>query len=309
MKTTFTVENEFNFLSDHVPGSVFDNDFERLPLPPDYEILLFGENQPEISIDRISDFDDFLNNNIRLYDNFDEREIKNDKLNISSNHFNKIIAQLIETYGREAFGLYLPFHYYYLSGKWGIYLFKDIIEERALFLYENQDEFFENKEMTLKEIKYFYYNAVFRHECFHYQTEIFSTRAEIFTGKPLYDTYNDHVVTQVRNTYRWLEEALAESSVLKSKHIKYRLKVKPNLLNRIYKYDLQFMPPGYRDYECKFCGGPKRGLQLLSSQILNTNESPSSLVPNRHTIANMYNHDYREIPTYLVSFKDIKRIF
>ena len=37
-----------------------------------YEILLFGENQPEISIDRISDFDDFLNDNIRLYDNLDQ---------------------------------------------------------------------------------------------------------------------------------------------------------------------------------------------------------------------------------------------
>ena len=108
--------------------------------------------------------------------------------------------------------------------------------------------------MTLKEIKYFYYNAVFRHECFHYQTEIFSTRAEIFTGKPLYDTYNDHVVTQVRNTYRWLEEALAESSVLKSKHIKYRLKVKPNLLNSIYKYDLQFMPPDTGIMNVNFVG-------------------------------------------------------
>ena len=33
MKTTFTVENEFNFLSDHVPGSVYsDNDLKRLPL-------------------------------------------------------------------------------------------------------------------------------------------------------------------------------------------------------------------------------------------------------------------------------------
>ena len=41
MKTTFTVDNEFNFLRDHVPESVFDHDFERLPLPPNYEILLF----------------------------------------------------------------------------------------------------------------------------------------------------------------------------------------------------------------------------------------------------------------------------
>lgn len=32
MKTTFTVENDFNFLSDHVPESVFDNDFERLQI-------------------------------------------------------------------------------------------------------------------------------------------------------------------------------------------------------------------------------------------------------------------------------------
>ena len=160
---------------------------------------------------------------------------------------------MLEDYGRDLFGLYLPFHYYFKSGKWGIYLFTDLIEERAIELYFQQSRMSRQfQRLTVQEMKLFYYYAVFRHEFFHYQTEAFATTAEILSHKGLYINYNEKVKELVRHTEHWLEEALAESAVLKSTLVIKRAKISKMSMKTIYEYDLQFMPPGYKDYQCRF---------------------------------------------------------
>jgi len=217
--------------------------------------------------------------------------------------------RMMDDYGRDVFGLYLPFHYYFKSGKWGIYLFIDLIEERAKELYYQQHIIARQfQRLTLEEMKLFYYYCVFRHEFFHYQTEVFATNAEILSDKALYINYNNQVKELVRYTEHWLEEALAESSVLKSTLVINKAKISKLAMKAIYQYDLQFMPPGYRDYHCALYGGPDNAHKYLASQIIQTDVRPNYLVPKNNTIKKQFRHDYSKAPIYLVKFNQKFRI-
>jgi hypothetical protein len=302
MKSSKTFSDEYDYLKSNISTAIEDRDFKNLPLPPSFLENLFGDNIVESEIAQI-DIDEFFNSF-----EVEKRDLDSDELFIKDRPRNRF-RRMMEEYGRDFFGLYLPFHYYLKSGKWGIYLFVELIEQRAEELYFEQDKLPGSfHRLHLREMKMLYYYAVYRHEFFHYQTEVFATNAEVLSEKPLYINYNRYVKEYVRNTEHWLEEALAEASVLKSTLVLRRSKLNKEALNAIYKYDLQFMPPGYRDYECKYYGGDDNAHKHLASQIIQTRVHPTSLVPKNNTIKKEFDHDYKKVPVYLVRFNKKFRI-
>jgi hypothetical protein len=303
MKSLFTFSEEFNFFQVNLPSAIEDHDFNKIPIPDEMALELFGDLDFDSEIQFVEDFSDFLNE-FKDYDNYISYEVP-----IFSDTRKSKFQKLIDDYGKDAFGMYLPFHYYFSSGKWGIYLFVDIINDRAQELYNEQHNFFKQTDfLTLNEIKKLYYYAVYRHEFFHYQTEVYTTRAEILGHKPLYINYNRYVKKFVKNSENWLEEALAESSVLSSRLVTKITKISSKSLKALYEYDLKFMPPGYRDYKCKKYGGPLGAHVHLASQILQTKVDPLYFVPQNHIIKKDFFHDFKEVPVYLVRFNKKIRI-
>jgi hypothetical protein len=302
MKSKKTFQEEYDYLKSNIPTAIEDHDFKNLPLPPSMVEDLFGEAMVESEITQI-DIDEFFNSFEFGIDYYSEEEL------FAKDPPRSRFKRMMEEYGRDCYGLYLPFHYYFKSGKWGIYLFVDLIEQRA------EELFFEQRKLdstfnrlSCQEIKMLYYYAVFRHEFFHYQTEVFATNAEVLSEKPLYINYNRYVKEYVRNSRHWLEEALAEASVLKSTLVLKRAKINKAALKAIYEFDLQFMPPGYRDYECRFYGGPDEAHRHLASQIIQTRVQPNFLVPKNNIIKKEFDHDYKKVPVYLVRFNRRIRI-
>ena len=309
LKSKKTFQEEYDFLKSYIPNAIEDHDFEKLPLPPGFIEDLFGDSLVEYDITQI-DIEEFFNS-IELPNINTENILPiNSEIDLFSNDRPRNrFKRMMEDYGRDVFGMYLPFHYYFKSGKWGIYLFVDLIEERAKELYYQQNIMARQfQRLTLQEMKLFYYYAVFRHEFFHYQTEVFATNAEILSDKALYINYNEQVKELVRYTEHWLEEALAESSVLKSTLVIKRAKISKLAMKAIYEYDLQFMPPGYRDYHCRDYGGPDNAHKYLASQIIQTDVRPNNLVPKNNTIKKEFRHDYSKVPIYLVKFNKKIRI-
>ena len=309
LKSKKTFQEEYDFLKSYIPNAIEDHDFEKLPLPPVFIEDLFGDSLVEYDITQI-DIEEFFNS-IELPNINTENILPiNSEIDLFSNDRPRNrFKRMMEDYGRDVFGMYLPFHYYFKSGKWGIYLFVDLIEERAKELYYQQNIMARQfQRLTLQEMKLFYYYAVFRHEFFHYQTEVFATNAEILSDKALYINYNEQVKELVRYTEHWLEEALAESSVLKSTLVIKRAKISKLAMKAIYEYDLQFMPPGYRDYHCRDYGGPDNAHKYLASQIIQTVVRPNYLVPKNNTIKKEFRHDYSKVPIYLVKFNKKIRI-
>jgi hypothetical protein len=305
MKSKKTFSEEYQFLNSNIPTAIEDRDFSKLPLPPSLVEDLFGENVIETEVTQI-DIDEFFNSLSVENDEYNSNDYRVNKL---VNRSNSKFKRMMEEYGRDFFGLYFPFHYYFKAGKWGIYLFVDLIEERAEELYYQQHWLLGSlKHLTLQEIKLLYYYAVYRHEFFHYQTEVFATNAEVLSEKPLYINYNNYVKEYVRHTEDWLEEALAEASVLKSTLVIKKAKIDRAVLKAIYQYDLQFMPPGYRDYACNKYGGPEKAHQYLASQIVQTRVNPNFIVPGNNTIKKEFAHDYKKVPVYLVRFNRRIRI-
>lgn len=301
LKSKKTFQEEYDYLKSNIPTAIEDHDFKNLPLPPSMVEDLFGDSIVESEITQI-DIDDFFNSFEFGRDYSENESLTNDR---PRSRFKR----MMEEYGRDCFGMYLPFHYYFKSGKWGIYLFVDLIEQRAEELYYEQrklDSTFQR--LSRQEMKMLYYYAVYRHEFFHYQTEVFATNAEVLSEKPLYINYNRYVKEYVRNSKHWLEEALAESSVLKSTLVLKRAKLNKIAIKTIYEFDLQFMPPGYRDYDCKHYGGPDEAHRHLASQIIQTRVHPNFLVPKNNTIKKEFDHDYKKVPVYLVRFNKRFRI-
>jgi hypothetical protein len=301
LKSNKTFQEEYDFLKSNIPNATKDLNFDTLPLPPSFVDDLFGDALVEYDITQI-DIEEFFNS-IELPKDYSENIL------LDNNRQNNRFKRMLEDYGRDLFGLYLPFHYYFKSGKWGIYLFTDLIEERAIELYFQQSRMSRQfQRLTVQEMKLFYYYAVFRHEFFHHQTEAFATNAEILSNKCLYINYNEKVKELVRHTEHWLEEALAESAVLKSTLVIKRAKISKMSMKAIYEYDLQFMPPGYKDYQCRFYGGPENAHKYLASQIIQTHVEPKFLVPKNNTIKKEFKHDYGKVPVYLVKFNQKIRI-
>lgn len=303
MKDELLINDAKKFLSKHLPGSISDGCNENLidNLPPNFINTLYNT-------ELIKD----LNLEVNTFDieslfprNLDKEKIRDydepDSIFGRAEYEGFPIFNLIANFGKDAFGLYLPFHYY--NQCWGVYLFKEIIESRVMTLYS-----LFNRKISLRELNQLYYYAIYRHELFHYQVERFATKVELITKKQVYRP-SRILFQQVMNSENWLEEALAENAVTKSKLVSVRTNIKSSLLREIYERDLQDMPPGYKDYKCLKFGGPEKAHRLFASQIIESMISPSITITDLFSVKNEFIAIDKKVPTYLVSgFKNIKRI-
>lgn len=206
----------------------------------------------------------------------------------------------------DYYGCYLPMHAFYKSKAtpWGIYMYQSYIAERAAQLFLKFKKQLKSKEKAL----HFFWMAVYRHELYHYQIERYATKYEVAVQKPFYKPYVEKVRYEVAETEHWLEEALAEASVLGSKLVFTRAKISQPLARKIYEYDLQFMGPGYRDYKCPKYNGPENANKYLGAQILTGNVEPGYEITEMISPKLEYSSNDRAVPGYVVVSKyDVQR--
>lgn len=216
------------------------------------------------------------------------------------------LANAVTEFGKDTFGCYLPMHAFYRSSEtpWGIYLFPELIIERASALFHEI-----NEGLAWWEHLMFYWYAVYRHELFHYQVERFATRLEMLFNKPFYKPYQSTVSYQVQHSEDWLEEALAENAVLNSRLVFNRTRINARIFKKIYKYDLLSMPPGYRDYHCRKHGGPEAAIRKLSAQIANCTVEPTQKLTDLMTIKIEYGGKDTVVPGYSMINPEVKGRF
>jgi len=205
----------------------------------------------------------------------------------------------------DCYACYLPMHAFFRSRAtpWGIYMFQNLIFERAAELYRIFKE-----DITKAKCLHFFWMSVYRHELYHYQIERYATKFEIAIQKPFYKPYVENVRYKVQGTRHWLEEALAEASVLKSSLITHRTNIKKGLLKSIYEYDLQFAGPGYKDYKCEYYGGPEKANLYLGAQILTGKREPSHEITEFISPKYEYSSNDKAVPGYaIISKYDIER--
>ncbi|WP_439879880.1 hypothetical protein ACSX1A_11965 [Pontibacter sp. MBLB2868] len=308
-----TFKDEIRFLQTHVPSALFGEHEVELSIdqrllqhlitliPQLYDVsdTLFGENidSPTIRPIDIAAFLEQIKNKEALAYNIALELGVDFKIKTGSKSSDGL-ANLVAEFGRDAFGCYLPMHAFYNSPKtpWGIYLFPEIIAERARFLYKNKP-----CGLTPEEHYILYFYAVYRHEQFHFQTERFATKLEVGFKQAFYKPYREYVYKALRYSEHWLEEALAEGAVVDGILVSNRTKIDKSTIREIYQYDLQFMPPGYKDYHCNFYGGRPKAHQVFSSQIINANpdfyEKTTALV----SVKGEFSADDRQVPVYIVT--------
>ena len=315
-----TFKEEFNWLSQHLPEALITS-----PQTGSTGVNIF-ENILGIIIQELQN----SSNELEYFDSILPPEIQPEIVPWGSNSltFDNLFESLLELYnssestiphttmsalaaelGREAFGMYLPMHYYFQSKKtpWGIYLFADTIIPWAKNLYEAKGK---SLGLSLRQVEYAFTYAVFRHELFHHQVERFSTKHEILTHQVNYKTYGSKVNWPTKNSEDWLEEALAESTVLNSVHVFRNINLKSKTFQKLYEFDLERMPPGYRDYHCRKFGGPEMAHQLFASQIIQgkVNVLPAPGTKMCTVSANEFSTSWKKVPIYMVKLKGLKEI-
>ncbi|WP_162054753.1 hypothetical protein [Pontibacter pamirensis] len=308
IKSTKTFREEMDFLETHVPSALYgasdvyhflDDVLEELHEQEPTLFPLESFDGLEIrQVDIYSIFEQLSNSDI-AYITEDTTSSLGFNFGISVNKDETDgLANLVAEFGRDAFGCYLPMHAFYNSTKtpWGIYLYPELIRERAKFLQKNIPY-----SITSKQYLAVYLYAVYRHELFHYQTERFATKLEIAFAQPFFKPYHTNVFSPLQYTDDWLEEALAEASVLESVLVPKRTGIKSSIIKDIYKYDLQSMPPGYRDYHCKNYGGPAEAHKTFAAQIAGGNINPSHKSTALFTIKGEFGADDRKVPVYMIT--------
>ena len=164
--------------------------------------------------------------------------------------------------------------------------------------------------LNKKQVRYAYCYGVFRHELFHHQVERFSTKHEILTHTVNFKRYREEVNIPCSGTENWLEEALAEATVLKSVHVFRNIDMSAKDFKELYQFDLKQMPPGYRDYHCRKFGGPAKAHKLFASQIIQTqiNPYPAPGTAMCTVSSNEFSKSWKEVPIYMVMFKTPEEI-
>ena len=160
-----------------------------------------------------------------------------------------------------------------------IYMFPEIINNHVDHLYER----FKNEGYELNQLRVMYFFAVYRHELFHYQTERFATKLELITHQAHYKGLAN-INAQVCNSENFLEEALAEATVLDSILVSNRSEMDIEKIRKVYKYDLANMPAGYRDYACEKYGGHHKAHNIFASQIKEMKVNPAFILPDLFTV-------------------------
>ena len=208
-------------------------------------------------------------------------------------------ADLAVELGDDCFGMYLPMHAFYRSTKtpWGIYLFPSLLKDRAQWLFEKCHNDF--PELKLEDYIRVKVHGTFRHEVFHYQVESFATKLEILTRTPVYKPYNRKVKRNVRGTEDWLEEALAESAVHKSKFIGGKTGLSRSFITKVLQTCSDHKPDGYRHYNCKKFGGPEKAHLLFAAQIAGQQVNPDLIATSIATVKQEFMENGLAVPIYI----------
>jgi hypothetical protein len=300
-----TFQAEFDFLLNYVPNAL---DLKHNINPEDYFADYFQEEtlmEMAVKSDTNSiriiplpiNFEKEIWNEPKLAD--EKRDSINTLFNaaLESPISRELVQYYVDLFGRHAFGCYLPMHKFFLNKRtpWGIYLFPEMIGAN----YTKLLSFVLKKEITKQNLLKLYVYCVYRHELFHFHTEFFATNFEVSIRKPFYKLHNEEVYERDRDTEDWLEEALAEATVLESRLVANRAGIKKPLLKKIYKEDLKTMPAGYRDYDCKKFGGPNQAHSVLAAQILHLSEE-HPVPTSKFTIKATFNQKDIQVPVYMV---------
>jgi hypothetical protein len=208
-------------------------------------------------------------------------------------------ADLAAKLGEDCFGMYLPMHAFFRSEKtpWGIYLFPSLLHDRAKWLYEKHHNVF--PEIKLEDYIRVKVHGTFRHEVFHYQVERFATKLEILTRTPIYKPYNRIVKTEVRGTEAWLEEALAEFAVHKSRFIGGRTNLPRRFITKILQTCSDNKPAGYKDYKCVKFNGPDNAHLIFAAQIAKQKVKPDFKSTSIATVKQEFLSNGLEVPIYV----------
>ena len=133
---------------------------------------------------------------------------------------------------------------------------------------------------------------------------------ELIQNKALYLPFQYDVEPQVINSKHWLEEALAESTVVRSRYVARKNKgVKAKHITAMYEWHLNLMPQGYSDYECLEYGGPDEAHKYFMSQLKEVKRAPQAILPKSLTVKSLNLHDFSSVPTYWVSSNRMKQIY
>lgn len=207
------------------------------------------------------------------------------------------IAKVVEQYGIEAFATYLPWHLHH-HGRWGMYFFLEPLIDWATDMQRSARRF----EVTLDDstaLRLAFY-SVYRHELFHFHVEWFAVRQEVLQRKAVYLPYDKEVFQKVANTEDWLEEALAQATVLESTLVAKKLHLSKASYRKLLETEFRRCGPGYRDFECAKFGGPEEAHKLLAAQIVSASQTPKSHATEPYTPKHEYRVDPRKVPAYLV---------
>jgi len=320
IKSNNTFQEEFDFLLNHVPGALdFQSEQTAAELIGDHFNNALGnrDNIPKIdtkidttTIQTVRLSDDFLVELLNANDYTTLGRIKYNLPSLTDNAFQSqlspgLVQNLFLNFGSEAFGMYLPMHSFYKNRQnpWGIYLFPEVIGPHVQTLYE----VFQGQISHINLLR-FYIWCVYRHELFHFHTESFSTAQEVLGRKPLFLRYQKAIYKRHKFTEEWLEEALAEASVLESRLVGNRIDIKAALRKKIYKYDLRRMPDGYKHFECTLYGGPKEAHRHFAAQLLHL-EEVNPLPTLMTTVKNEFIRKDINVPVYMVTgLRELKRI-
>ena len=302
MSSVELMNRELDFLDKEVPNSIEHHNWTHEVFPEELREIYDPE---EVTIERYESIEDLVGEVINPYRSSD-LPFNNPRSFPGFVNFLDLAKRL----GAEFFGFYLPYHKYHNSNRWGIYLMKEPILEHCDLLYHSQEEYLGKEILTYEEVQQIFIYCIFRHETFHYQVETFVTRMELIQNKALYLPYQYDVEPIVMNSKHWLEEALAESTVIRSRYVANKNKgVKAKHITAMYEWHLQMMPPGYSDYGCEEYNGPDEAHEYFASQLKETSRNPKAILPKSMTIKSLNLHDFSSVPTYWVSNNRMKQIY
>lgn len=186
------------------------------------------------------------------------------------------VAAATDKLGTDAFGTYLPWHRYANSPTmpWGVWLFLEPLLWWAADLRAAGAR--AGLVLDARQAFNLAFCVTYRHELFHFHVERFAIRQEVLLRKPIYLPYDREVFSHPRivGTKHWLEEALAQATVLESSWLYKRVGLAKCGLRAFLAERFRRFGGGYGDFECESKGGPGRAHGLLAAQIIRRTRFP-----------------------------------
>ena len=194
-------------------------------------------------------------------------------------------------YGTDGYGTYLPLHLLWPDHKhWGIYISEQMLIDLAVRIFNHWTIRRDTELLPIPKLLDIAYQAILRHELFHFKIEQWVLWFELVTGRAYYLPYlaNVYLPTLFDENDTNLEEALANASIRLSRKIDSLAgdKAKHQVKVAIDDVFLRGQGPGYRNYDLR-SGFPycfedhyRQAVNYLCNQIARADPRPTQpLVP------------------------------